>query len=134
MAWACALFSSLVGHWEKRNRDAIVELDPDRLDVDALLAYFTEYGDDDGARAASTSSGSTSPARAPRPAQVDEFAAVGIDRAEDLRARFEPQLLLRLRGRRPAGGVGVPRRRQPAGRPAAADARLRHLALGRAAT
>ena len=47
VAWACALFSSLVGHWEKRNRDAIVELDPDRLDVDELLTYFAEYGDDE---------------------------------------------------------------------------------------
>jgi hypothetical protein len=89
VAWACALFSSLVGHWEKRNRDAILELDPDRLDVDALLAYFTEYGDD-------AVTGRLDELReyfarpAARPAQVDEFAAVGIDRAEDLRARFEP--------------------------------------------
>ena len=51
VAWASALFAGLVGHWEKRNRDAIVELDPDRLDVDALLAYFTEYGDDAVTRA-----------------------------------------------------------------------------------
>ena len=42
------------------------------------------------------------------------------------------ELLLRLRGRRPAGGVGVPRRREPARRAAAPDLRLRHLALGRA--
>ena len=35
-----AVLVDLVGHWEKRNRDAIVELDPDRLDVDALLAVL----------------------------------------------------------------------------------------------
>ncbi len=89
MAWACALFSGLVGHWEKRNRDAIVELDPDRLDVDALLEYFAEYGDDVvTSRIGELREYFTRPAA--RPAQVDEFAAVGIETADDLRARFEP--------------------------------------------
>jgi predicted TIM-barrel fold metal-dependent hydrolase len=89
VAWACALFSSLVGHWEKRNRDAIVELDPDRLDVDELLGWFVEYGD-------AEVTGRLDELReyfgrpAARPAQVDEFAAVGIDTVDDLRARFEP--------------------------------------------
>src|SRR6478672_8315520 len=46
VAWACALFSDLVGHWEKRNGDAIGSLDPDRLDVDALMELFDRYGDD----------------------------------------------------------------------------------------
>src|SRR5689334_3665368 len=89
VAWACALFSGLVGHWEKRNRDAIVELDPDRLDVDALLAYFADYGDDVVmARMGELREYFARPAA--RPAQVDEFAAVGIEKADDLRARFEP--------------------------------------------
>jgi predicted TIM-barrel fold metal-dependent hydrolase len=89
VAWACALFSSLVGHWEKRNRDAIVELDPDRLDVDELLGWFVEYGD-------AEVTGRLDELReyfgrpAARPAQVDEFAAVGIETVDDLRARFEP--------------------------------------------
>ncbi len=89
VAWACALFAGLVGHWEKRNRDAIDELDPDRLDVDALLGYFADYGD-----AAVT--GHLDELReyfsrpAARPAQVDEFAACGIERIDDLRSRFEP--------------------------------------------
>ena len=89
VAWACALFSSLVGHWEKRNRDAIVELDPDLLDVDALLTYFAEYGDAEVlARMDELRDYFGRPAA--RPAQVDEFAAVGIDSADDLRTRFEP--------------------------------------------
>src|SRR5262249_22512238 len=89
VAWACALFAGLVGHWEKRNRDAIVELDPDRLDVDALLGYFADYGDDVVmARMSELREYCARPAA--RPAQVDEFAAVGIDKVDDLRARFEP--------------------------------------------
>ena len=89
VAWACALFAGLVGHWEKRNGEAILELDPDRLDVDALLGYFARYGDHDvkdrlddlreyyGRGAA-------------RPAEIDEFAQVGIERIEDLCDRFVP--------------------------------------------
>jgi predicted TIM-barrel fold metal-dependent hydrolase len=89
VAWACALFAGLVGHWEKRNRDAIVELDPDRLDVDALLEYFADYGDDAvTARMGELREYFARPAA--RPAQVDEFAAVGIEKVDDLRTRFEP--------------------------------------------
>ncbi len=89
VAWACALFAALVGHWDKRNRDAIVELDPDRLDVDALMQYFVEYGGD-------AVTGRIEELReyfgrpAARPARLDEFAAVGIERVDDLRTRFEP--------------------------------------------
>ena len=46
VAWACSLLGDLVGHWEKRNARAISALDPDRLDVNALLALFERYGDD----------------------------------------------------------------------------------------
>ena len=89
VAWACALFAGLVGHWEKRNRDAIVELDPDRLDVDALLAYFSEYGDDAVlGRLGELRDYFSRPAA--RPAQIDEFAAVGAATVDDLRTRFEP--------------------------------------------
>ena len=67
VAWACELFAGLVGHWEKRNRAEIWQLDPDRLDVDALMEYFERYGDDDVARVASTTSAPTSRARRPSP-------------------------------------------------------------------
>jgi len=89
VAWACALFAGLVGHWEKRNRDAIVDLDPDRLDVDALLAFCADYGDDAVLRRLGDLRDYFSRPAA-RPAQVDEFAAVGVESVDDLRARFEP--------------------------------------------
>ena len=37
VAWASMLYTSLIGHWEKRNRRDIMRLDPDRLDVDELM-------------------------------------------------------------------------------------------------
>lgn len=89
VAWACALFSDLVGHWEKRNVTAIGTLDPDRLDVGALMELFERFGD---ARVR----GSIDALRAyfsrpaARPEQLDEFAAAGLRTIDDLRDRFVP--------------------------------------------
>jgi predicted TIM-barrel fold metal-dependent hydrolase len=89
VAWACALFAGLVGHWQKRNGDAITSLDPDRLDVDALIDWFRGYGDD--AVQARLDDLRTYYARpAARPAVLDEFAACEIETVDDLRALFEP--------------------------------------------
>jgi predicted TIM-barrel fold metal-dependent hydrolase len=44
VGWACMLYADLIGHWEKRNREAIEKTNPDRLDVAALLQYAEKYG------------------------------------------------------------------------------------------
>ncbi|MEX2100846.1 MAG: amidohydrolase family protein, partial [Acidimicrobiia bacterium] len=88
VAWACELFTGLVGHWEKRNKDEIGTLDPDLLDVDALMEWFRRYGDD-------TVVGRLDELReyfsrpAARPAVLDEFAACEIEQKSDLRDLFE---------------------------------------------
>src|SRR5207248_1843023 len=82
-------FTGLAGHWEKRNREEIWTLDPDRLDVDALMTYFETYGDEDvAARLDAVRAYFSRPAA--RPAELDEFAACGVSTAEDLRERFVP--------------------------------------------
>ena len=43
MAWACNLFSDILGHYAKRNGDAIGRYDPSRLDTGALMALFDDY-------------------------------------------------------------------------------------------
>jgi predicted TIM-barrel fold metal-dependent hydrolase len=89
VAWACMLYASLAGHYDKRNREAIRELDPDALDVDELAGWLERYGDADvQARLEDLRAYFARPAA--RPAQVDEFAAVGMEGAEDLKARFVP--------------------------------------------
>ena len=89
VAWACALYASLAGHYDKRNREAIRELDPDALDVDELAGWLSRYGDDAvQARLGELREYFARPAA--RPANVDEFAAVGMARAEDLATRFVP--------------------------------------------
>jgi predicted TIM-barrel fold metal-dependent hydrolase len=89
VAWACSLFADLIGHWEKRNARAIGSLDPDRLDVEALLAYFDEYATEDvQARRERVKAYFARPAA--RRAQLDDFAAAGIEKVQDLHDLFIP--------------------------------------------
>jgi hypothetical protein len=89
VAWACSLLGDLVGHWEKRNAAAISALDPDRLDVNALLALFERYGDD-RVRAGLTELRAYFSRPGARPEQLDEFASAALASVTDLRDRFVP--------------------------------------------
>jgi len=87
VAWACSLLADLIGHWEKRNGRAIHDLDPDRLDVDAVMAYVAEYGDPSMLeRLDRISEHFRRPAA--RPATVDEFERAGIEQVGDFVDRF----------------------------------------------
>jgi predicted TIM-barrel fold metal-dependent hydrolase len=44
VAWAAALLSDLVTHWEKRNGETILDLDPERTDFDELERLVRAYG------------------------------------------------------------------------------------------
>ncbi len=89
VAWAASLYADLLGHWSKRNCENILELDPDRLEVNELMKYMERYGDD----AVQSRLG---PIRrffsrpAARPEMIDEFARAKIRRAEDIRDLFVP--------------------------------------------
>jgi len=43
VGWACSLLADLIGHWEKRNREALENTNPARLDQTALLALAEKY-------------------------------------------------------------------------------------------
>jgi predicted TIM-barrel fold metal-dependent hydrolase len=89
VAWACSLYADLIGHWEKRNAMAIGRLDPDRLDVPALMKYFASYGGEEVVREEGRiRSHFEEPAA--RPERLDEFDAVGLSSAEEIRDRFIP--------------------------------------------
>ncbi|MDB5396429.1 MAG: hypothetical protein JWM91_3935 [Rhodospirillales bacterium] len=89
VSWAVSLYADLIGHWSKRNGEAIHDLDPDKLDVDALMGFVKTYGDD-------KVQGSLEKIRthfarpAARPAQLDEFSRAVIRQVEDIRDLFVP--------------------------------------------
>jgi predicted TIM-barrel fold metal-dependent hydrolase len=89
VSWACQLYADLLGHWEKRNRESIQRLDPARIDTDLVLRLFEQYGDRlfhkdvPGLAEAFTK-------LEPAPPFLDEWAACGIEKKEDIRDRFVP--------------------------------------------
>jgi predicted TIM-barrel fold metal-dependent hydrolase len=90
VGWACVLYADIIAHWEKRNRDTIRLLDPSKLDVELVIQLFGEYGGE-------TLGGDLESVRnffsklEPDPPFTDEWTACEIDRAEDIRALFEPR-------------------------------------------
>ena len=89
VAWACALYADLLGHWSKRNSESILELDPDRLDVEKLMGYVKDFGDDQMIGQLDRLKDFFSQPAA-RPKQLDEFSRALIKRAEDIRDLFVP--------------------------------------------
>jgi len=90
VAWAVSLFADLVGHWEKRNGETIHDLDPDRLDVDALMEYVVAYGDESfTVRLDRIREHLARPAG--RPDEVNEFARTGIEKVQEFLALFVPR-------------------------------------------
>jgi predicted TIM-barrel fold metal-dependent hydrolase len=97
-AWAATLYADLVGHWEKRNGKAIQSYNPELIDAELLYRLYQSHGGAEvnarlgdvravlgGALGVSNNS-----RRQPADANLDDFAAAGIERAEDIRDRFVP--------------------------------------------
>ncbi|MGO9268042.1 MAG: amidohydrolase family protein [Candidatus Binataceae bacterium] len=93
VAWGCSLLAALVGHWEKRNGQAIKDLDPAAVDRARLMELFKQYGDDKmTSRFAEFDQmmlkggmGRTAPD------EIDDFAAAKIVRKTDIRDLFVPK-------------------------------------------
>jgi predicted TIM-barrel fold metal-dependent hydrolase len=89
VSWACSLYADLIGHWSKRNGQAIHDLDPDRLDVEALMGFVKRYGDDRVLGSLDKIHAHFAKPAA-RPAQLDEFSRAVIETVEDIRDLFVP--------------------------------------------
>jgi predicted TIM-barrel fold metal-dependent hydrolase len=84
VAWAASLYSDILGHWEKRNITTLrAHLDPRLIDTALLGEMVQKYAPD----APPVRGGLTN-----RPAEpedmLDEWAACGIERAEDIKRLF----------------------------------------------
>jgi predicted TIM-barrel fold metal-dependent hydrolase len=88
--WACSLYSDLIGHWKKRNRHALEEVNPANLDRKLMHELFEQFGGKRLADTLDSSSlfdglGTTSTGNIK---DLDDFSACGIARAEDIRDLF----------------------------------------------
>ena len=83
MAWACNLYSDLIGHWEKRNGKVINRLDPRNLDIELAMELAREYSEGrildhlDEVRA-------NFAAPRPTPPHPDDWSHVPMDSVKDM--------------------------------------------------
>lgn len=113
--WACSLFSDLVGHWEKRNVRAIREnLDPQLLDLAAFNTLAEKYG------AVGLASGATvttpgHESHRPTDTELDEFSALGITSAAEIKDLFVPNFYFGCEADDPMSGLAFDTGRWPFG-------------------
>ncbi len=91
VGWACNMYADQLGHWEKRRRQGLEDVDPKNLDRALLAELAAKYGSASmveairqgaglqDAEASSVTGGIDS---------LDDYSACKIDRAEDLRDLF----------------------------------------------
>lgn len=94
VGWACQLYADIIGHWKKRNFDALAEVDPASLDRKLLGEMLDQYV---GKGAAAKLEGwectpggeAAAAAWAARGREViDDFVACGIEKPSDIRGLF----------------------------------------------
>ena len=116
VGWACMLYADLIGHWEKRNRQAIERTNPTKLDRATLLQFAQKYGRDavveavrrgEGLEADSTLTGGIE--------DLDDYFRCKIERAEDIRELFFPRFYFGCEADDPINAWAFNRRANPMG-------------------
>ena len=118
VAWACSLYSDLIGHWKKRNAQAVERYNPERLDRDVLVDLFRRYGDEVtkgrlerldqiAAMGLGTKREETS--------MLDEWAPCAIEKPEDIKDLFVPHFFFGCESDDPITACAFNRRMNPFG-------------------
>jgi len=117
VAWAAVLFSDLIGHWEKRNLEAMRNLAPDKLDLPLMRKLFAEYGGEYGGSVARLGEERSHLLwGAPEdPAMLDEFARCGIARKQDIRDLFVNKFFFGCEGDDKLTALAFDTRKNPMG-------------------
>jgi hypothetical protein len=115
VASAAALYSGLVGHFEKRNIEAVQHYNPAHLDRRLLIELFGKYGSDafrarldqleDGLRFLSD----------PDEVNLDEFARSGVTSAEEIRDVFSERFYFGCEADDPLNALAFDTKRNPLG-------------------
>ena len=91
VAWAISLLADMIGHWDKRRAGAIEDLDPAKLDVDAVIRALDEHGEPAVRAQLERIRGDFS--RPPgRPTQLDDFAAAQLSSVSEIIDVFENKM------------------------------------------
>jgi predicted TIM-barrel fold metal-dependent hydrolase len=94
VGWASMLYADLIGHWEKRNRQAIESTNPGKLDVDKLHEYARKYGSPAVAEAVGRREGLEGDSNSTLTGGIenlDDYFRCQITKKEDIRDLFVPR-------------------------------------------
>jgi predicted TIM-barrel fold metal-dependent hydrolase len=117
VAWAAQLAADLVGHFEKRNREAIRNYDPAALDRARLAELAKQWGAKRVVERLGELETSLHLLSEPDedPARLDEFAATGADSAEALARGFAERFFFGCEADDPLNALAYQRDRNPFG-------------------
>jgi predicted TIM-barrel fold metal-dependent hydrolase len=117
IGWGCTLFADTVGHWEKRNAEALRHYDPAALDRRRLEDLIRSYGPEAFVERLDSLDASLRFLSDPDedPETLDEFAASGITSAEDLVVVFSTQCFFGCEADDPMNSLAFDATRVPFG-------------------
>jgi predicted TIM-barrel fold metal-dependent hydrolase len=118
VGWACMLYADLIGHWDKRNRQAIEKTNPDRLDREALLQLARRYGGEtlvEAVRRGEGLDGDTNSRLTGGIEDLDDYFRCTIERKEDIRDLFVPRFYFGCEADDPVNAWAFNRRANPMG-------------------
>jgi len=116
-SWACSLLSDILGHWEKRNRDAIGQYDPAALDRSQLDALFMQHSEGRMRERVDRLAHGLNMLSEPIGGDdvVDEFAEAQIAEPDDIVRIFTDRYFFGCEADDPMTGLAFDRARNPFG-------------------
>ena len=116
VGWACSLLADLIGHWEKRKREALENTNPARLDHQGLLALVEKYGKPEVIEAVRRGDGLDDNGNGTGGVEdLDDYAACKIERKQDLHDLFVPRFYFGCEADDPINAWAFNRRGNPMG-------------------
>jgi predicted TIM-barrel fold metal-dependent hydrolase len=118
VGWACGLYNDLIGHWKKRNREALEEVNPANLDRPRLAQLIREYGGkwiENRAERLEAILGNEQSAATGGLRELDDFAPCEITRAEEIRDLFANNFYFGCEADDPTNAYAFNRKSNPYG-------------------
>src|SRR5881296_614962 len=118
VGWASMLYADLIGHWEKRNRQAIESTNPNKLDLAALLGYAQKYGRDavvEAVRRGEGLEGDSNSKLTGGLEDLDDYSRCKIGGKSDIRDLFVPRFFFGCEADDPVNAWAFNRRANPMG-------------------
>jgi len=118
VGWACMLYADLIGHWDKRNRQALEKTNPANLDRARLLEFARKYGSEAVAEAVGRGDGLEGDSNSTLTGgleDLDDYFRCKIGRKEDIRDLFVPRFYFGCEADDPVNAWAFKREANPMG-------------------